>query len=105
MYKLNGRDKDKLEIMEKNSLKNLKFFMVRCIQAIDMLNILTFNSDIKMFASLQKAFADKDSFAQFANMTFKDLITTESNSLIKRLLEATVKVEINDAEDSQGIMR
>ena len=41
--------------MEKNSLKNLKLFITRCIQAIDMISILTFENDQKMFVSLQKA--------------------------------------------------
>lgn len=105
VYKLPNKEREKLELMEKNSMKNLKFFLIRCIQAIDMLNILTFNADAKLFAQLQRAFEDQESFEVFANLTFKDLITTESNSIIKRLLEASVKVEISDSDDAQGLMR
>jgi len=52
-------DKQRLELMEKNSLKNMKLFISRCIQAIEMISILTFENDQKMFVSLQKAINDK----------------------------------------------
>ena len=35
--------------MEKNSLENLKLFIKRCIQTIDLLDILNFNHDYKLF--------------------------------------------------------
>ena len=49
VYMLPQTEKNKLEIMEKNSLKNLNQFIIRCIEGIDLLNILTKNFDQKFF--------------------------------------------------------
>lgn len=52
VYKLSNSDKDKLEIMEKNSLQNLQFFITRCIQGIDMLGLLTLTGEPSVFTAV-----------------------------------------------------
>jgi hypothetical protein len=86
--------------MEKNSLKNLRYFLTRCIQTIDMLDILTFGGDSKMFANVQKAIGDPVIVCNFANTSFKELVTLESNTVIRRFLEASVQVEASDSEEA-----
>jgi hypothetical protein len=43
---------------------------------------------------------DKEAMSQFGALTFKELITCENNSLIKRFLEASVKVESGDSDEA-----
>jgi hypothetical protein len=102
---LKSNQKQRLELMEKNSLKNLQLLINRCIQAIDLLQILTNNFDNKFFASVQKQLDDGLIVRALCDMTFKDLVTLDNNMVIRRFLEASVQVESQSTEDTQSLMR
>ena len=102
---LKSNQKQRLELMEKNSLKNLQLLINRCIQAIDLLQILTNNFDNKFFASVQKQLDDGLIVRALCDMTFKDLVTLDNNMVIRKFLEASVQVESQSTEDTQSLMR
>lgn len=71
-----------------------------------MLDILTFGgNDVKMFIKVQKALNDNEAVRNFAGMYFSDLVKLENNAVIKKFLEATVRVEASDSEEAQALMR
>jgi hypothetical protein len=39
------------------------------------------------------------------NLSFKDLVTLDNNSMIRSFLEASVQVESQSSEDTQSLMR
>jgi hypothetical protein len=49
---LKSNQKSKLELMEKNSIKNITHMLTRCIEAIDLLQILTNNFENKFFSEV-----------------------------------------------------
>ena len=97
-------EKDRLQIMETSSLRNINYLIKRCIEGIEMLQVFTFNGDPKKFAEVQKEI-DRTDLRDFSEMTFSDLVTAENGSLIKRLLEASVKVESTGMDDEFTTMR
>lgn len=84
--------------MERNSLENLKLFIQRCIQAIDLLELITFNHDERLFSKITKSLSvsDRD---RLASIRFIDLVNVENNGLIRTLLELALS-EGNNDEDS-----
>ena len=100
VYTLKSNQKQRLELMEKNSLDNVQLLVTRCIQAVDLLQILTNNFDAKFFAAVQKQLDDGGIVRALCDMTFKDLVTLDNNAIIRRFLEASVQVESQSAEDT-----
>ncbi len=90
---LKSNQKQRLELMEKNSLKNVQLLTSRCIQAIDLMQILTNNFDNAFFAKVQKQLAETLSVKALCDMSFKELVTLDNNAVIRRFLEASVQVE------------
>ncbi len=79
--------------------------LTRCIEAIDLLQILTNNFENKFFSEVQNHIQDKNIVQSFCDMSFKDLLTLDNNTAIRRFLEASVQVESQSAEETQSLMR
>lgn len=89
--------RNNIEVLERNSLKNLTLFLVKCVSIMKLLNIIGFEGKSHYFAKLWEKL-DKTSKKQMETMSFEDLIQPSNNSLIRKLLELSFDV-VNNQRD------
>eukprot|EP00347_Sterkiella_histriomuscorum_P003419 403364365 len=89
---LSHDEQKQLETMERNSLNNLILLLNRTIESINLLDIITFENDAKMFFKLWKKLG-KAQQLEFQELEFKDLVNTSHNTLIKKILEASIELD------------
>lgn len=76
---LDGATQDKLELVQRNSVKNLMFFVRRCIDVIEFMRITSFEANQSLFQKMLQSLSKEDPagsslLKEVAETTFKDLV-------------------------------
>ena len=94
---------DVIEVTEKQSNVELKAFLRRCLDAIDFLRLTT-DSDGSFYKILQEL--DPNMLEQLASYRYKDIVNSDSNPLVRKMLEITIRVqESGDTQRTSGLIR
>jgi len=81
---------EQLDLINRNAVASARVFIQRCLEAIELVDIITFEGDLAQFVALQK-YLPRDQLLAIQDFTLGSIISGQEN-LIRKLLEASVQV-------------
>ena len=102
LCRLKQTEQDFIEVAEKQSCRELRLFIRRCLDVIEFLGLINSGNS---FRTIMKELSP-DMLKQLAGFRFKEIVNSESNPLIRKMLEITVRVtEPGDPNKTSELLR